>query len=259
MSADLHGNLEDFERLRGLFLAALAKDPDTHWAVLGDSVHGPDAAARAERPDLYDFPDRSADVVAGLVELEARCPDRLHYLLGNHDHAHLGGPRTARFHADEAAALEAGLAPEAVEALRSFFGQALLGLLAPCGALLAHGSPDDALEALEDLDAVSFVPEENEAYCAHLLDTFLRSYGQPGEVTARLLRTVSRSGAEARFVLHGHDRDEAGWFTEGGNQGCPVLFGASREAKRVVWLELGARYPSLEALEEGRELRRLYP
>ncbi len=61
------------------------------------------------------------------------------------------------------------------------------------------------------------------------------------------------------MVIHGHDRDVGGYFTEGGNQACPVLFGAPRSAKRYLRLDLGASYQGVEGLREGLEIRRLYP
>jgi hypothetical protein len=78
------------------------------------------------------------------------------------------------------------------------------------------------------------------------------------EVTERLLRAVSRGGPEVRLVIHGHDKDEAGYFTEGGNQICPVLFGAPRQNKRYLLLDLAGSYRRVEDLREGVEVRRLY-
>ena len=102
ISTDLHGNGEDFRALRARFLRAMQHDPEVHWVVLGDSVHGPDAAARAEHPELYDYPDESGAIVLELLGLRQRYPDQVHYVLGNHDHAHIGGPRTRKFYDDEA-------------------------------------------------------------------------------------------------------------------------------------------------------------
>ncbi len=59
-------------------------------------------------------------------------------------------------------------------------------------------------------------------------------------------------------MIHGHDRDACGWFTEGGNQLCPVIFGAPRSQKRYVRLDLAARYPDAAALRDGEEIQRVY-
>lgn len=258
VSTDLHGNGEDFRRLRAIFESARARGEDLHWALLGDTVHGPSPEARAEQPELYDFPDESFAIVRGVRALAAQHPDRIHYVLGNHDHGHVGGPHTAKFHDDEVATLEATLKEDERAELRGLFRDALLALVAPCGVLLTHGSPDDTMRSLDELDRLPLELSRCGAAERRLLRTVLTSYGQQGEVTARLLRQISPPGLPLRVVLHGHDRDENGWFTEGDNQGCPVLFGALRAHKRYVLLDLGAAYASVHALRDGHEIRRLY-
>ncbi|HRI50554.1 MAG TPA: metallophosphoesterase [Pseudomonadota bacterium] len=258
ISTDLHGNGEDFRALRARFLQMMQRDPEVHWVVLGDSVHGPDAAARAEHPELYDYPDESGAIVLELLGLRQRYPDSVHYVLGNHDHAHIGGPRTRKFYDDEAEHLEARLSPPERVALRALFSTAKLAVFAPCGALLSHGSPDDTLRAAADLDAIPLELARCDAYQRRVLATFLQSYGQRGEVTARLLQRLSSTGRELTFVVHGHDRDESGWFIEGDNQACPVIFGAPRAHKRLLCLDLAARYRSVHELRDGVEIQRVH-
>ena len=75
-----------------------------------------------------------------------------------------------------------------------------------------------------------------------------------------MLASVSRGlGFPLRAVIHGHDRDTAGFFHEGETQLCPVLFGAPRAEKRYVRLDLAARYESALAIRDGEEILRLYP
>jgi hypothetical protein len=66
------------------------------------------------------------------------------------------------------------------------------------------------------------------------------------------------SGCRVNLHIHGHERDESGYFTEYGNQICPVIFGAPRENKRYLLLDLAGTYRSFEDLREGLEIRRLY-
>lgn len=258
VSTDLHGNWDDFAALRGRFLAALMAEPATHWAILGDTVHGPSEEARARRPELYDYSDMSAEIVAAILELQRAHPGKIHYVLGNHDHGHVGGPRTAKFFPDEVAALEQRCSPGQLADLRALFEPALLAVAAPCGVLLAHGSPDDRLDQFEDLDGVRLRPRDNDPYRRHLLATFLGSYGQREEVTARLLARVSASAVPVSLVIHGHDRDEDGFFANGRCQACPVIFGAPRTHKRYVVLELSSRYNCAADLREGAEIRRVH-
>jgi hypothetical protein len=258
VSTDLHGNGADFRRLRDLFLAQPRDPAPPHWVLLGDAVHAPGDEARRSDPELYDFPDESGAIVAGIAELRSRYPDTVHYVLGNHDYGHVGGPHTHKFHPDEVAHLEATLDAATLGTLRRLFSGALLAVVAPCGALLTHGSPNETLADLDDLNRIQFPPPPTDPYLRDLLDSFLGDYGQRGLVTDRLLAAASRCGVPLRFVVHGHDRDPAGVFVEGGNQICPVLFGAPREKKRYLLLDLAARYGSLAELREEHEIRRLY-
>ena len=256
VGTDLHGNVGDLQRLRELFLES---GPDTHLALLGDLVHGPDPWAREQWPALYDYDDRSWEVVQEVVALRQSHPHRVHLLLGNHDHGHVGGPHTGKFYPDEVEHLESRLSVAQRAALQGLFRSALLMLVAPCGAVLTHGSPDDTLEDPARLDRLSLVPGENTAEDARVLESLLTSYGQQAEVTDRLLAALSqRVRFPLTLVIHGHDRDEEGYFVEGENQACPVIFGAPRETKRYLRLDLAARYRGPDDLREGFEIRRLY-
>lgn len=250
VSTDVHGNEEDVLALERIFRA----EPNRHWVILGDAVHAPDAAARRSNPALYDYADGSGEIVMRISELQREFPERVHFVLGNHDWSHVGGPRTSKFFADEAAELESTLGASTKACLRALFENALLAVAAPCGVLMTHGSPDTALESLAQLDASTLTER------SRVLATVLGSYGQPAKVTTAMLARVSAaSGLDLRVVVHGHDRSEAGFFYEGGNQVCPVLFGAPRAEKRFALLDLAARYDHAEALRDGHELRRLYP
>lgn len=260
MSTDLHGNFADFERLRAIFREEHAKDPGTHWAILGDLVHGPSEVAATAEPELYGYRDESWAIVRGVMELCRELPERVHFVLGNHDHGHVGGQHTSKFHADEVARLEETLDPAERAALRAFFEHALLLIVAPCGLLLAHGSPGAALVDLEELDRLSLDMGQGTRARQELLGSILTSYGQRPEVTDRMLASVGgKLGLELHVVAHGHDRDVEGWFKEGHNQICPVIFGAPRERKRFLRLDLGTRYRSVSDLRDGVEIERLWP
>jgi hypothetical protein len=90
ISTDLHGNGEDYRRLRQHFLASRQQDSDTCWVILGDAVHAPDETARQRRPNLYDYADESLTIVEGILELMAAFPQHVFYVLGNHDLGHVG-------------------------------------------------------------------------------------------------------------------------------------------------------------------------
>ena len=255
VNTDVHGSGDDFRRMRDIFEA----DADTtHWAILGDIVHAPDARARAQRPDLYDYNDASGDIAAEILRLQHAYPGRVHFVLGNHDWAHVGGPTVAKFWPDEAAHLEEQLTPEQVLSLHKLFRKALLCLVAPCGAFLSHGSPGALFDSFAELDAIEVGGELAPRQQA-LIKELTNFYGQREAVSRSFLQHASDlSGEQLAFVIHGHDRDENGWFVHEETQICPVIFGAPRENRRYLRLNLAARYDSVHALREGHEILRLW-
>jgi hypothetical protein len=157
---------------------------------------------------------------------------------------------------DEVEALESSLGEEQRRDLRRLFENALYAMAAPAGLFLAHGSPDDEILGLDALDEIPLVPREKEH--RHTLRQLLTSYGQPREVTERLLARLSRPDLPLRVVVHGHDRDASGFFVEGENQICPCIFGAPRENKRYLRVDLAKSFADARALQDGVEIRRLY-
>jgi 3',5'-cyclic AMP phosphodiesterase CpdA len=259
ISTDVHGNAGDFERLEAIFAEERTAEPQTHWVILGDVVHAPDAGARKSSPDLYDFDDGSMQIVDRILALEKEAPGYVHFVLGNHDHGHAGGPHTHKFHGDEVAALEATLSEAERDRLRGLCERALLAVAAPCGVLMTHGAPDTTFESLADLDDVPLDITAMSPTQAGMMRSLLTSYGQPDHVCIPMLANVSRaSGLDLRVVVHGHDRDEKGFFREGGHQVCPVIFGAPRANKRYIRLDLSAHYEGAAEVREDFEILRLY-
>lgn len=260
VSTDVHGNHADFARVEAIFREERAREPETHWVILGDVVHAPDPSARRNVPELYDYDDGSIAIVDGILALEREHEGHVHFVLGNHDHGHVGGPHTQKFYADEVTSLEDGLSAAQRMRLRELFARALLAVVAPCGILMTHGSPDASFKKLEDLDGVPLDIKAMSASQARMLRALLTSYGQTDPVSKEMLGNVSRAaGLDLRVVVHGHDRDEKGFFREGAHQVCPVIFGAPHRNKRYVKLDLASRYDGAEALRDGVEILRLHP
>jgi hypothetical protein len=263
ISADLHGHLADFERLREIFLASDARGEQPMWISVGDWVHGPDdGATRADILDrdgcpLYAYRDDSPALLEQLFALMDRFGDRVLSICGNHEHAHIGGRRTSKFHRDEAAHLESRLAPAAVDELRRRFAQwPLVIRIASCGVALTHGAPSPATPA--DFEHMTYDGRHATGDRAPLISAMSRYGFDRGEDVA-LLDQLSEPGCALDLIVHGHDREEEGFFATG--EAALLLctsFGARRSRKSYLWLERGQRY-KLADLREGHELRRLWP
>ncbi len=257
VSTDLHGNLQDFRRLTRHYLELREANPDVYWVILGDLVHGPDEAARARNPMLYDYEDQSKEIIAEVIALEHQFPGEILFVIGNHEWAHVGGPRTRKFHVDEAEYLESTMSLSEIRAMHVLIHESYLAISTPCGVLLCHGSPA-TIPSFEALNEIDFAFLEPRSMGFDLVSDIITAYGQTEGDTRAMLERLSSPSAELRFVLHGHDRDEKGIFFEENNQVCVVIFGALRHEKRFVVLDLTKKY-EMENLKDGNIVRRLYP
>jgi len=263
VSADLHGNLADFERLRDVFLASDARGEQPMWISVGDWVHGPpDDGDRRNATDrygapLYAYRDETPAILEALFGLMDRFGDRVLSICGNHEHAHIGGRRTHKFHGDEAAHLEARLSPAMVAELRARFARwPVVIRLAACGIAITHGAPIPA--AVADFERARF--RATEGASSAVLQSAMVRYGFSRGEDVELLARLSEPGCELSVLVHGHDREEEG-FTPTGKAALLLCssFGARRARKSYLWLDRARRYLALAELRDGIELRRLWP
>lgn len=244
VSTDLHGNRADFEALFEVW----TQDRDAYWLILGDIVHGPTDEAAKNLPEMCDYPDESAQLVAEIASLAVDYPN-VKMLLGNHDWSHVGGPATRKFWTDEAAHLESTMTPAEVDAMHRFFHDAYLWAWAPNGLFFSHGAagvPPDDLTLLQNLRFDSRVLADRA-----VMNSAMCSYGQD-DATMRRFLDVMGELVESRLdvLVHGHDRDEDGWYTEGPHQACPVIFGAHDDRKTYLDLDLSRRVGTADELEQ---------
>jgi hypothetical protein len=256
VGTDLQGNLGDFQQLMKHFEAAR----DAHLVLTGDLVHGPDEDTTNNWPDFLGTPfrDESPALVEALLEAQRRHPGRVHCLLGNHDHSHIGGPSTAKFHEDERAALESRLDAAHVAQLRALIQRFPLVAVAPCGAVMLHAAPSAALDAPEQLETVSLDGYSDWHFtdfaAQPLLGALLWSRMAKPEQSKRFLRALGGTVA-----LFGHDIVREGYVREADDQLCfSTSFGLFDRDKVYVELDLAARYSDAHALREGREILKLW-
>lgn len=262
ISSDLHGNLRDFQRLRELFLASEARGETPLWISLGDWVHGPADGQRRDITDkhgqpLYNYPDETPQLLEELFALMDRYPDQVMSLCGNHEHAHIGGRRTRKFHEDEAAHLESRLNQHQISQLRRRFASwPVMIRLAPCGVVLSHGAPYPG--SAEEFAQIRFSGPRDRARADLLLSVMSRYGFNPGE-DVELLTQLSSVTQSYKILLHGHDREEEG-FASSGDAALLLCtsFGARQERKTYGWIDLARRYHCLSDLRPGYELRLLW-
>lgn len=276
VAADLHGNLRDFLAIVARFESM---GDDRHLLFLGDLLHGPllDPAAWPEaeaagpgQPPLRGRPyrDESPAIVLGLQLLAERYPGRVVALLGNHEHAHIGGPRTAVFARDEAGALEQRLGIETSIWLASYLKTLPLWAIAPCGVLFSHAAPAAELKDLAELESIDY-----RRYLAPKADARSRAKPpKPGEAIARLFgqllweqalppyKAQALLGvAAAQVLVYGHAVIPTGYQTIGYEQLIlSSSFAMPDEHKRVLELDLAATYMTVDDFRPGVEILPLY-
>jgi hypothetical protein len=251
---DYHRIVEIFERMRG------DGDGDVHLLFTGDLIHGPRLALE-EWPDFLGeyYRDASGEVIDELAALMQRHPGRVHALVGNHEHGHLGGPHTAKFAADEVTLLEQQLGAEATARMRGVMADFALLAIAPCGAVFTHGAPAATIASVRDIEDTR-------------LDGF--DHGSPLDVLdtpvlGAILWARSADPLTARAFVHalggtlciyGHDVIPEGFERIGDEQMVvSTSFGVFDRHKVYVELDLAARYRSVDELRVGREILPLYP
>jgi hypothetical protein len=257
VATDIQGNLRDFQRMLALFEESPA---DSVLVFTGDLVHGPDPETEENWPDFLGTPyrDDSPTVVQAFMAAQERYPGRVHCLLGNHEHAHVGGPRTAKFHADEAQVLEDRLGPEPTGVMRTLFHRLPLVAVAPNGVVLLHAAPSANLKSVEELEAV-----ELDGYAQWGIDDFFHVSVLGPILWSRMARPEQARAflkvLDGRIAIYGHDVVREGYERVGDEQLCvSTSFALLDQDKTYVELDLAKVYPNVHALREGTELKKLY-
>ena len=257
---DLQGCLRDFERIAELFVQAHDEHKDAHLLFTGDLIHGPHLEEE-EWPEFLGeyYRDASGAVITAYEALTAAYPGRVHALVGNHEHGHMGGPHTAKFAADEVVLLERLLGAAESRRMRQILDTFALAAIAPCGAVFTHGAPAARIDSVRDIEQA---------------DLSGQSYGSPLEVldtpvVGKILWARSAAPAEARRFLralggtvsiYGHDVIPEGFERIGDEQMVvSTSFGVFDANKVYVQLDLGTRYRTVHDLRVGREILPLYP
>jgi hypothetical protein len=257
---DLQGCLRDFHRIVELFDEEMAKSGDAHLLFTGDLIHGPHLEEE-EWPEFLGeyYRDASGEVIDELAVMMKRHPGRVHALVGNHEHGHIGGPHTAKFAADEVALLENLLGSERAERMQSILREFALVAIAPCGAVFTHGAPAATVESIKDIEAAELEGFEIGSPI-DILDTpvigpILWARSADPDVAARFVHALGGT-----FCVYGHDVIPEGFEIIGDEQiVVSTSFGVFDANKIYVALDLAAKYRSVHDLRVGVEILPLYP
>jgi hypothetical protein len=261
-ATDLHGNLDDFQAVVTRFRALHDNGMDPQLVICGDLVHGPAIPATAwpEHLGTY-YEDQTPELLEQAEELQRTFPGRVHCLLGNHEHAHLGGPRLDKFHPDEAAQLERWYGPDGFEPVRRWLaGWPWVAVAPAAGLVLTHAAPHAQITSAADLAATALTGYE------HVALPDMPGAGPLGAILWARTTTPGRARAflraldpRARVAMFGHDPIREGHLVECEPLLCfSTSFGCHDGDK--VYLEWDLAVSAASAAEVARTgLRPLYP
>lgn len=262
VATDVQGNVADFDRVAAIYEEA-AKDRDgAYLVVTGDLVHGPELT-EDEWPDYLGsfYHGDSKTVLEHARALQERHAGRVFYLLGNHEHAHVGGPVVSKFFPDEARRLEDLLGDEGTRRMRAWLRTWPFVAVAPRARLvMLHAAPHAKIRSAEDLDRL---PLEG------FYDVPLEDMAARGTLGALLwARTTSTERGyeflhaldpEARVAVYGHDVARSGFAVDREPLLCvSTSFGCFDGDKLYLEWDLGEPAESARAVAK-KGLRVLHP
>jgi hypothetical protein len=257
VATDLQGNVNDFVRVEQIFEEAVVAPEGAVLVITGDLVHGPEIPLDhwPEYLGSYFMAD-SVALLERAEKLAERHPGRVHYLLGNHEHAHVGGPVVSKFFANEALRLERLLGGERTASVRDWFATwPLVALARRAGLLMLHGAPNAVLSGPADLEEVVLDPQV-EGVVDELLAELLWAR-TASEVRARaFLRTFDDT---LRVAVYGHDVAREGYAIDREPLLClSSSFGCYDGDKLILDWDLSE--PAESAADVARRgLKPLYP
>ncbi|GAB3848058.1 metallophosphoesterase [Dactylosporangium cerinum] len=259
VGTDLHGNLADFHAIVRRFVEL---GTESHLLLCGDLVHGPALSPDAWPDHLGSYyTDASVELLDEAWRLQQRFPGRVHYLLGNHEHAHLGGPRLEKFHPDEARHLEDTYGPGRFAEVRDWLAGWPLAAVAPAaGIVFTHAAPHAVIDGAADLEAAPLAGHEDvplhEMASRSVVGALLWARTTSADRATAFLRALH---PDARVAVFGHDVIREGHLVEHEPLLCvSTSFGCHDGDK--VYLEWDLAVPAGSATALARAgLRRLHP
>jgi len=265
VGTDLHGNFKDFQRLERLFLDALAAHEDPLLLLTGDFFHGPEIP-ESEWPDHLGqyYWDRSEELLDALMLLRHAFPERVLGLLGNHDHGHVGGPHTSKFHRDEVIHFEDKLGPPRTKILKEFLGSLPLICATTSGVAFTHAAPPGRATSIPEIQGVNLQIEtedlEEMSFRLDMLGDLLWRRCASDQEARRFLKMLGEEVGTYWVHVYGHDVMEDGYETAGDEQLClSTSFGMHDDRKMYLRLDLQTSYRSAFDFREGYEILPLHP
>lgn len=237
VTGDVHGHRRNFERIAAY--ADLANHPDRHL-ILQEIIHG--------GPEDENGGCLSYQLLFDAVRLKLEFPDRVHFVMGNHDTAVISSSEVMKNGKEMNRAMNSALerefrhtSPEVTLAIKQFlFSQPLA---VRCGNRLwtSHSLPNDRM--VDEFDPSIFQRELTTGDCAKPGSAYLLTWGRRhGQAT--LDRMAQQCDVDV-FVL-GHQPQPNGWHRMGESL---IILACDHNHGCLIELDLAKSYSASDLVE----------
>jgi hypothetical protein len=208
IAGDIHGHRRNFERI--VTYAALDKNPDRHL-VLQELLHG--------GPEDGQGGCLSFELLADAAKLKADFPDRIHFILANHDTAFISNIDVMKSGKEMNVAMRAAMqrrfgsrTKEVESAMERFLFSQPLAVRCPNRIWISHSLPSDRM--IEKFDFSIFHRKLKINDIVRPNSAYLLTWGRGH--SSKTLEFLTQQLDVELFVL-GHQIQETGWMSNNQN------------------------------------------
>ncbi|OQA00854.1 MAG: hypothetical protein BWY69_01545 [Planctomycetes bacterium ADurb.Bin401] len=230
ITGDIHGHRRNLERI--VAYSDLEKKPDRHL-ILQEIIHG---GAEDNHGGCLSY-----EVLADAVKLKVKFPDRVHFILANHDTAFINNSDVMKGGKEMNASMRAALQrrfgnemKEVESAIERFLFSQPLAAKTANKIWISHSLPSD--KNVEKFDFTIFERTLKIVDIVRPNSAYLLTWGR-GQSVEKLAFFADKLGVEL-FVL-GHQVQETGWMTNNKNL---VIVDSQHNHGHLLRVELSAQY-----------------
>ncbi|MDD5010743.1 MAG: metallophosphoesterase [Phycisphaerae bacterium] len=230
VAGDIHGHRRNFERI--VSYSKLEENPDRHL-ILQEIIHG---GPEDEQGGCLSF-----EVLADAVRLKMDYPDRVHFILANHDTAFINNSDVMKNGKEMNTAMREAMqrrygqdAQKIESAIERFLFSQPLAARCPNRIWISHSLPSDRM--VEKFDFTIFDRELKISDIVRPNSAYLLTWGR-GQ-SSESLKFIARQLDADLFVL-GHQVQESGWMSNDENL---VIIDSQHNHGHLLRIDLTAEY-----------------
>ncbi|MCX5633106.1 MAG: metallophosphoesterase [Phycisphaerae bacterium] len=230
VGGDIHGHRRNFERI--VTYAALDKNPDRHL-ILQEIIHG---GPEDEKGGCLSF-----ELLADAVRLKVNYPDRVHFILANHDTAFISNNDVMKGGKEMNTAMRAAMqrrfgsrTKDVESAIERFLFSQPLAVRCSNRIWISHSLPSDRM--VEKFDFSIFQRQLKISDIVRPNSAYLLTWGRGH--SSKTLAFIAQQLDVDLFVL-GHQIQETGWISNDENL---IIIDSQHNHGHLLHLKLDSRY-----------------